>query len=163
MGSGDTGVSSETLLYAALRIELKLSGYPNDPDDLGRCIRMLDRLPWVRERAFVILSSKNSVWSRLINEWDTLVRMYYEELPTRMAPRTYAQMELLIHGTGQLHPIEEETKTSEVKIFKQYVSRWDFHLYCSSCGYYDQGYAHTNDGLYVNCRSEQCSHRIAAE
>jgi hypothetical protein len=96
LGSGDTGTSSTTLVYAALELELFRPDFPHDPADLGRCIRMLEKLPWVREPAFTLLQN-HPVWKHLIGHWDDLVKLYHEEEPSGRAPLTYDLMQELIY------------------------------------------------------------------
>ena len=50
--SGDTGASSQTMMSAAIgedppRADRGRGCYPLDPDDLGRCVRLIERVPWV--------------------------------------------------------------------------------------------------------------------
>ena len=97
--SDDTGTSSETILAAALDIKFKgLFSWdaPSDPSDLGRCIRLLDKLPWIKDLAFSEIFKSGSVnWKNIINNWDILQSLYFEELPSGNLPKTYDLMKYL--------------------------------------------------------------------
>lgn len=100
--SDDTGISSETLLACALGIKPTrgfISSYPSDPADLGRCIRMMETLDWVRKPAFEVLKNLGSnSWRNLVANWDELEKLYFEELASGTAPRTFERMRELIVG-----------------------------------------------------------------
>jgi hypothetical protein len=70
---GDTGLSSKAILMAALGIrstEPRID-YPLDPADLGRCLRMLDLMPWAFHGVdeLAMLSKR---WCALRTHWDEL-------------------------------------------------------------------------------------------
>lgn len=109
--SGDTGVSSETMCFAAFGgPKPRMLGYPHDPSDLGRCIRFLDKMPEARSKLHalraiddteVVINGKftrsdSDVWGALLDHWDELAALYHEELPTGKAPKCYARMKELI-------------------------------------------------------------------
>jgi hypothetical protein len=78
--SGDTGISSETILSAALGIKRDSSFHddaPHDNSDFGRCYRLLRDIPQLREPAFEKLK-KRPEWRGLIAEWDALSDMHKE-------------------------------------------------------------------------------------
>lgn len=98
---GDIGISSECMAYTALGLWRHLDWSdrwpPSDPADLGRCLRLLKRLPWVRKEAFPKLRRQKR-WSRLIKNWDALaaqmeaeVGIHWEKGST--APLTYEAMQ----------------------------------------------------------------------
>jgi hypothetical protein len=117
--SGDTGVSAETMCYATLGGAMpRKTGYPNDPADLGRCIRFLEKFPearaelsalrWMEGRAILAHQMHRSqadpeytnddVWGELLDHWDELTALYLEELPQGCAPKCYARMKELIRS-----------------------------------------------------------------
>ena len=111
LADGEVGISSKAIALTAARgatyrrKEL-LGDHPHDPDDLRRCVLLLDRIPQARELAFPVLVQRCPYWAALIPQWDRLVGMLHEELAewTGLAPRTYAAMRALID------PIQEEQK-----------------------------------------------------
>jgi hypothetical protein len=104
LASGDTGMSSEALLYAALSINNKdpfrNCNYPHDPDDLGRCLRLLKRLPWVK-RGMSRLARRNKVWKALAKNWSEIHKLMASEVGIdwskgRSAPQTFTEMSKII-------------------------------------------------------------------
>lgn len=76
----DTGSSSKWLLATALGGKAPKSkwapSYPRDASDLGRCIRLIELAPSVRDVAFPVLSAACEKWDALIAEWDSLAFLY---------------------------------------------------------------------------------------
>jgi hypothetical protein len=110
----DTGTSSMTIMlclgtnetarqriYAACwqRGAASLGSPPSDPDDLGRCIRLLDKFPAWRERLGEV-AAKYPAWAPLVSHWRELEALYREELPEHAgrAPRLLARMRGLLEG-----------------------------------------------------------------
>jgi len=73
------------------------SPYPLDPDDLSRCVEMLDCVPEFWKRLDE-LRGNNATWDALLGEWENLCLSLREELleDTGMAPRTYKRMREII-------------------------------------------------------------------
>ena len=114
--SGDTGVSSKTMCFAAFGGHKPRSiGYPHDPDDLGRCIRFLEKFPEAKDKLVALrtiddteiddtevefngkfIQSDSDVWGALLDHWDELVALHQEEAPAGRAPKCYARMKELI-------------------------------------------------------------------
>jgi hypothetical protein len=101
----DTGTSSMTILLvlgssdeARRLVQQKTDRRepPQDPDDLGRCIRLLDRFPAWRDRLATVASCLPA-WAPYVIAWADLERLYREECPehTGSAPKTYAAMQKL--------------------------------------------------------------------
>lgn len=95
--SGDTGASSETLAATMMGVRKHWPTEPSDPGDLGRCIRLLERIPIFRERLHE-MKSQSERWSRLVDHWEELEALYRGELPRASAPKTYARMREIIDG-----------------------------------------------------------------
>ena len=100
MATGETGMSSKTLAFAALG---ELSGrisYPYDPADLRRCLLLIRRCPKVSD-AILILADHNKQWAALAKEWDALTHMLEDEIGHDLpsygweAPKTYHAMKAL--------------------------------------------------------------------
>jgi hypothetical protein len=107
----DTGISSMTLAESFLGLNNNLSyrgkdsiGYPHDPADLGRCLRLIKRVPEVRERVDQ-LAKENKYWAKLAPRWDELAALMEEECGISgeknggNAPKTY-QLMREIHEQG---------------------------------------------------------------
>ena len=74
--SDDTGISSKAIV-AHLTGKTTPSGFgdwPRDADDLGRCYRLLVRVPSFAPR-IKELSSRSPQWAALIEHWDELIGM----------------------------------------------------------------------------------------
>lgn len=87
----DTGVSSRTLCAVMLGqpVTSKLGAMePSDPDDFGRCHRLLTLIPEWRVRLGEVADAYPR-WRGLVDNWDELTALYLEELPTGKAPRCY--------------------------------------------------------------------------
>jgi len=63
---GDTGLSSEAMA-ARLSGQPCRRDYPRDPDDLGRCVRLLDAIPELRSELFMMVGVCKE-WERLIKK-----------------------------------------------------------------------------------------------
>lgn len=76
---GDTGSSSKYMLATALAgVAPKCKWgveYPRDCSDLGRCIRLIQAAPSVRN-ALPILAAVSPKWAVLAPEWDALVALH---------------------------------------------------------------------------------------
>lgn len=110
--SDDTGRSSE-LMAATLSpiaqgrprpcIFADPDDHPHDPDDLGRCIRLLEAVPELRPHV-PHMAEVSPVWAALVGRWDELEVLYREEAPSGKAPRCYALMRSLIESATKEKP-----------------------------------------------------------
>jgi len=77
----DTGVSSKRIwarmMYAQPDRD-PFGGYPHDPDDFGRCYRLLKLIPEWRPRLGE-MAAEGSVWEALAGAWDELTEHYERE------------------------------------------------------------------------------------
>lgn len=73
--SGDTGSSSKALATFFSGVQQRSPGYPHDPDDFGRCYRLLRSIPALRPRIgeAAVLSES---WAALVGAWDELEALY---------------------------------------------------------------------------------------
>lgn len=92
----DTGVSSTTIWHAIMHRPLadEDASVPWDPDDFGRCYRLLKLFPHWREGLREV-ANRWPKWGPLVREWDRLTALFEEEEPTGTAPKLYAAMHLL--------------------------------------------------------------------
>lgn len=100
--SSDTGTSSRAIVARMEGSELDnhgFSSHPSDPSDLGRCIRLLDKIPEYRER-LLEMCDVSITWAMLVTHWDELEAFYREEESSGKAPKCYARMQELIEKSG---------------------------------------------------------------
>ena len=102
---GDTGISSKTIWSVMMGAEPSYPCEPSDPDDFGRCYRLLKIAPPSWRASLSRVSEKYPVWTALVRQWDELTALYEDELVNgpidkksrvRMAPKTYVRMKELI-------------------------------------------------------------------
>jgi hypothetical protein len=101
---GDTGISSMTIWHIATNRPMPRGawpGEPHDPSDFGRCHRLLEAFPWMKAKLPEV-AAKYPAWSALVREWDTIEKLYLEELQlkTGMAPKTYELIKTLRAESG---------------------------------------------------------------
>ncbi len=89
--SWDTGESSKTIWHYMMGRSYR-SCLPLDPDDFGRCYRLLKAFPEWRSRLPEMAHDMRS-WAPMIAAWSDLERLYEEELPTGTAPKLYQAMQ----------------------------------------------------------------------
>lgn len=102
----DTGVSSKTIwavMMGAVSGQEPWYAFdvPHDPDDFGRCYRLLKAIPEWRPRLHEV-AERFPKWAPLIAAWDELTALYEEEVangkPRRLcsrAPKLYERMRQL--------------------------------------------------------------------
>lgn len=95
----DTGLSSKAIWRHMMGQRPDMSwgqvDYPLDPDDFGRCYRLLLRVPEWRQRIGE-MARYNAEWAALAAAWDELETMWAAEVGTRLdrawgksAPKLY--------------------------------------------------------------------------
>ncbi len=95
--SDDTGMSSETIAKHMLGLECDgWHSYPHDPADLGRCLRLLERIPEWKGR-MPEMGEHSAVWARLVARWQEMRDAMEREVgidwrKAKKAPLTYALM-----------------------------------------------------------------------
>jgi len=74
---GDTGMSSKTIcaVMAGVKTPPYCGDVPGDPDDFGRCYRLLKLIPTWRARMQEV-ADRYKEWGPLVREWAELTRMY---------------------------------------------------------------------------------------
>lgn len=101
MGS-DVGISSQSIwtvmvcgVPASTRCDF-LSGYnvPHDPDDFGRCYRLLKAFPEWRKRLSEVAVALPK-WKPMVDHWDEMERLYERDLPTGKCHELYELMQWL--------------------------------------------------------------------
>lgn len=97
--AGDDVGESSKFMASVLSGEFKAhNSYPYDPDDFGRCWRFLTKFPALAAK-LPEMRKQGAVWSRLIDNWDEIKRLYIEEVPSGICPKCYALMQQLRGGT----------------------------------------------------------------
>lgn len=96
LANGDTGTSSLTIWHTLMHSgkTTKYSDVPYDPDDFGRCYRLLKVMPQWRARLSEV-AARYPAWAPLVDAWDELTALYESEAPSGKAPRLYARMRQL--------------------------------------------------------------------
>lgn len=102
----DTGISSKAIWarMQGVRSGDRWWNYPRDPDDLGRCLRLLAVMPLWRIRLGE-MAAEGPEWAALVGAWDELEVLWNAEgdgttqppFGTRM-PKLYERMRELIDG-----------------------------------------------------------------
>lgn len=67
---------------------------PWDPDDFGRCYRLLEVVPEWRERLGKVAQTWPA-WAPLVEHWAEMEALYREESPRGRCPKLYALMQKL--------------------------------------------------------------------
>lgn len=100
LAAGERGISSESMVshiygWPVSRWGL---GHPYDPDDLRRCLLLLQASPETRTH-LPQMATASKQWKALVERWDELERLFIEECGGslhscfgRSAPKTYAAM-----------------------------------------------------------------------
>ena len=94
----DTGISSKTILSVMTGTEI--TGYfgpdiPHDPDDFGRCHRLLRHFPEWLPRLYEV-AERYPIWGPMVEAWDDMTILYEEEFPHGKAPKLCAMMRDLV-------------------------------------------------------------------
>lgn len=78
LASGDTGISSKTMLSAITGIPIsERPDVPGDIADVGRCVRMLRKCPDLRGQLQKVID-KHKEWMPYIDCWKELEKLYDE-------------------------------------------------------------------------------------
>lgn len=118
--SGDTGVSSKAIAthMAGLGNADDRWGWrhPSDPDDLGRCLRLLELFPEWKPRIGE-MATLGPGWSGLVARWDEIAQSMADEVGIdwskgKSAPLTYDLMKTAI-GEGYRADPDYECKFNE--------------------------------------------------
>jgi len=78
---GEVGLSSKVMCTFFLTggIAGIFPHYPHDPDDFGRCYKLLEAIPEWKEE-LPDLATLSEPWSKLVENWDTLTEMYEQNV-----------------------------------------------------------------------------------
>jgi hypothetical protein len=92
---GDTGLSSKAIWAHMMGAPNPRFGWshPSDPDDLGRCLRLLEEIPEWKPR-LPEMAARSKKWAALVASWDRIEASMIDEVGidwsrARAAPKTY--------------------------------------------------------------------------
>lgn len=96
IATGRVGASSKAMAMTACGMPSD-KDYPLDPDDLNRCLLMLEAVPEVRDH-FDKIAALSPMWRRLIERWSGIEASFLEEVGLNWskgdsAPKTYKMMQ----------------------------------------------------------------------
>lgn len=96
----DMGMSSKTIYSVFQRDKSCLDSHPDipyDPDDFGRCYRLLKKIKQGKELIEKV-AKEYPMWTPFAREWDELTRLWEEESqrPEKTAPKLYKKMQELV-------------------------------------------------------------------
>lgn len=96
IATGRVGASSKAMAMTACGLPSERD-YPLDPDDLNRCLLMLQAVPEVHDH-FDKIAALSPVWGRLIERWAEIEAIFLEEVGLNWskgdsAPKTYKLMQ----------------------------------------------------------------------
>ena len=85
------------MAFTALGVEIEDASHPYDPDDLNRCLILLEQAPEVRD-SFPQIAKKSEAWRKLISRWHEVEQSFIDEVglnwcKARSAPKTYKLMQ----------------------------------------------------------------------
>lgn len=95
----ETGLSSLYMLSQLTELQRYRRDqyqFPRDPADFSRCLGLLKADSSLREK-LPIMAACGKEWAALVGKWDELETLFNEELPSGVAPRTFALMESLLN------------------------------------------------------------------
>ena len=95
LGTGWVGASSKAMALAASGM-VNDGSHPCDPDDLNRCLLLLEAVPEVRQHMDKVKAMGGS-WPPLVDRWDEVEKCFLDEVglnwtKASSAPKTYALM-----------------------------------------------------------------------
>ena len=106
LARGEVGISSRAMALTTAGVNLKRlpgwwSPWPHDPDDLRRCVLLVDLIPETREQGIAVLAQRYPEWKALAENWDDLVATLRREIgdelqPVGSAKETYDKMDALL-------------------------------------------------------------------
>lgn len=92
--SCDTGISSKTMAAIALGGEKGRFNAPYDPSDFGRCYRLVQKVPAIRN-AFDRIGELEPCFAGILLNWDELCSLYERDLHTGQCKELYMLIKAL--------------------------------------------------------------------
>lgn len=111
---GERGASSSAIAQHLTGFDFCVPGqekaYPFDPDDLVRCLLLLEHVPALR-REFHRMAELSAEWAALVERWDDLAALLESEVPRwrdrqrgARAPATYEVMRSILEMAREGRP-----------------------------------------------------------
>lgn len=92
----DVGLSSKCMAFViGFDVIPRCKSYPLDPSDLSRCVKLLERVPKMRDYLYK-MKEISPIWAKLVEHWDELERLLNEEKGSGRCPKTYQLMKNLL-------------------------------------------------------------------
>lgn len=107
LANGEIGRSSATMAFwIAFDIKCRDQGYPLDPADFDRCLRLLEAVPEMRPHLHR-MSQVSKPWAVLAARWDEIEACHLEEVglgwsKAHSAPMTYKLMDSILRPLERL-------------------------------------------------------------
>lgn len=104
LASGRRGISSNSIVQHITGMQTLRDGWrvgiPHDPDDLDRCLQLLEAVPLLR-LALPEMATASPLWAALIARWAEIEASHLAEVglgwtKAKSAPKTYALMRSVI-------------------------------------------------------------------
>ena len=102
LAGGNRGISSNSIVQHLTGVPACRYGIdiPHDPDDLDRCLQLLDEVPLLR-CLLPKMATASPEWAELIERWNEIEESHLNEVGLRWtkaksAPKTYALMRSVI-------------------------------------------------------------------
>jgi hypothetical protein len=95
LNNGHVGLSSKTMWNCLMGNKRFPIDIPWDPDDFGRCYKLLETVPEWKIRLHEV-AKLSPVWSRLVTNWDKLNEYYEDQVKNKKPNGMYEFMEKLI-------------------------------------------------------------------
>lgn len=103
LATGRVGSSSKCMaMWLAFQKRTEIS-WPHDPDDLDRCLKLLDKAPGLRP-LIPKMAELSPQWAALAPRWTEVELCHLDEVglgwtKAKSAPKTYALMCSILHPT----------------------------------------------------------------
>jgi hypothetical protein len=97
LAHGHRGLSSEAIFSKMTGMALSRlwqNQHPCDPADFKRCMDLLDMVPEFANR-MQEMKEVSEQWAAVVDHWDELVQLYYDEYDTRTCQKLYGRMKEL--------------------------------------------------------------------
>lgn len=100
----DTGISSKVIWAVMMGVPVTNKSTPSDPSDFGRCYRLLKLIPEWENRLEELKkinyeyyslndnTKHEKLWSKFVDNYKEMCKLYEEEFPTGTAPKLYKFM-----------------------------------------------------------------------
>lgn len=99
--TGSVGASSRAIAQKMMGLgDTPERSHPHDPDDLNRCLLLLEAVPEIRDHMAKV-AEISETWAKLVKRWDELERCFLDEVGLDWvngysAPRTYELMKQIM-------------------------------------------------------------------